>query len=134
MGRHEEDAMSEIKPALTPEEWHALNSGEAFVNTGQRGPNVLFVEDAAEQSNADGCYYVRKPHAMAALALHGQPFGFTHEDVAQIREAADYVRDREDNDRDPLLGELYALADRIAALLPPEPMTVTDFMGTREVR
>ena len=97
-----------IKPALTPEKWR-----EALRWAPQRvlcdfGPPV-------------GVHYVEESvrHALAALALHGQPFGFAREDVATLRSwiwqddavgAGFAMRDR-----------LVSLADRIAALLPPEP-------------
>lgn len=54
-------------------------------------------------------------HALAALCLHEQPFGFTQQDVAMLRQEAD--------DEWPASHEMHAaltnLADRIAALLPP---------------
>lgn len=57
-------------------------------------------------------------HKLAALALHGQPFGFTHEDVSMIRRVATDVlsvdRTKGRSNR------LNALADRIATLLPSE--------------
>lgn len=83
-------------------------------------------------------------HALAALCLHDQPFGFTHEDVRQHREQAKGVRGvlrallAESSVRDVSIGRhLFAaqsqqaelldrirwhesMADRIAALLPPE--------------
>lgn len=74
--------MSEIKPALSPEEWGAVPD--------------LFVEV--------GC---PERHAFAARALHGQPFGFTWEDVDTLRESP------------PDESLLDAIADRVAALLPP---------------
>ena len=44
----------------------------------------------------------------AALALYGQPFGFTHEDVAALRRIEEIAQ-----------LEVPGLAERIAALLPP---------------
>lgn len=63
------------------------------------------------------------PHAGAALLLHGQPFGFTWEDVDMVRVWASELEAMYDS-----IDELSAydnwqrwksLADRIAALLPP---------------
>lgn len=51
-------------------------------------------------------------HALAALALHGQTFGFTREDVEALRSLS--------ADLHPNNEPFYSLADRIAALLPPE--------------
>lgn len=106
----------EIGPALTPEEWA----------TGV----VAGDEDEESASIADGAVICSGPspddefvwgsamftgprrHALAALALHGQSFGFTWEDVDALRDAADSP--------DLTGGWLYEdLADRIAALLPP---------------
>ena len=66
----------------------------------------------------DGCVVVgRERHAVAALALHDQPYGFTGDDVDAIRTAAQY---------DPGMGQLSmrleSLADKIEALLPPRAM------------
>jgi hypothetical protein len=51
--------------------------------------------------------------ALAAFALSGQPFGFTHQDVAAVRQAADRLG------KEAMGAELRGLADRLAALLPP---------------
>jgi hypothetical protein len=55
-------------------------------------------------------------HGIAAFALWGQPFGFTREDVAELRMLAtrNYEIDPE---------ALRSLAERISALLPPETTT-----------
>ncbi len=56
-------------------------------------------------------------HALAAFALHDQPFGFTQEDVDTLRRVAPITT--------RLVGghsvwqRLLSLADRIADLLPP---------------
>jgi hypothetical protein len=59
---------------------------------------------------------------VAALALHGQPFGFTWADVDAIRGAADEA-EQEARPYPSGIPEARApfdsLADRIAALLPP---------------
>lgn len=53
-------------------------------------------------------------HATAALALHGQDFGFSWDDVDAVREAVEGAEGSGYDDR-----RLVHLADRIAALLPP---------------
>jgi hypothetical protein len=107
--------MSEIKPALSHDEWGALRvfrerrdvgswpvSGEiAVVGDAIRvgppefAPSVLVTSDDR--------------HALAALALHGQPFGFTWDDVEAIH---DWMQETSCH-------ASSTLADRIAALLPP---------------
>jgi hypothetical protein len=108
----------EIKPALTPEEWTAVLNDDrppadswaslsSFMGEGKRQfvfNEEYFVEDDAR-------------HSIAALALHEQPFGFTHEDVDALREEAD---DEWSGVREPNRGTiLRSVADRIEALLPP---------------
>jgi hypothetical protein len=56
-------------------------------------------------------------HALAALALHGQPFGFTQEDVIRLHGLAHHMQ-AETGDR-PYTDKIQDLAHRIAALLPP---------------
>src|SRR5262245_44573059 len=51
--------------------------------------------------------------ALAAFALVEQPFGFTHEDEAIVRQAAERLG------KEAMGAELRSLADRLAALLPP---------------
>ena len=92
-----------IEPALTAEEWARIHAGEWH-------EEVLADLDR------------HSAHARAALALHGQPFGFTREDVELLRKIGPFV-DRQIIDRDAgayeWLGALMPLADRIEALLPP---------------
>lgn len=89
----------EIQPALTPEEWTewlAVDLESAAVH--------LLARPGGERK-------------LAALALYGQKFGFTREDVAALLKLAyGDVLDGFANER----GRAIAIADRIAALLPPE--------------
>lgn len=93
--------------------WNDLTTMDGSL--GLRTDGTVWV--AAE---ADEC---TDPKGAAALCLHGQPFGFTWEDVDRLRE---FARDDEANDRvgDQCFGQEFQrwareLADRIAALLPP---------------
>lgn len=61
-----------------------------------------------------------RPHALAALCLHGQPFGFTREDVKVLREIHRYVRDGIEPCDQYDDSRILAIASRIEALLPPE--------------
>jgi hypothetical protein len=124
--------MSEkIEPALTPEEWAErrilfdrpegyedwIEGGYAATSTGL--VYMLEVEGCNRDTEMD------RRHALAALALLGQPFGFTHEDVELLRLLASnfsaqgmFVRG--DLIRWETTGAFYSsLADRIEALLPP---------------
>jgi len=62
---------------------------------------------------------ISRPHALAALALQGQPFGFTQEDVKWLRGYAEF-RIGDDFLLDTERDHLTDLAARIEALLPPE--------------
>lgn len=80
-----------MKPALTPEEWRGVCvEGEcradgvwALTSRWTPVPNgPPFEDDEGNDLRVEPNY-----HALAALALHGQPFGFRHEDVRRLREA-----------------------------------------------
>lgn len=108
----------EIRPALTAEEWAALRrmSRDAVADLtppgtfrGWRGKGCGVRRGfSGDWPSASG----EELHGIAALALHGQPFGFRWEDVSLLLDMADGF-EREDPVR------LRDLADRIAALLPP---------------
>lgn len=88
-----------VTSALTPNEWATLDTEDAAIWDGEF---VVHCELSHPPTNQ---------HGLAALALYGQPFGFTQADVdALLRIASD-----EPKLAPPLLG----LAARIAALLPP---------------
>lgn len=101
--------MSDIKPAMTKEEWE-LPLPDQF--NGYIDLDVSGVVDIVVSGPNDR-------HRLAAIMLYGQPFGFTREDVGFLRstirhfeEAGPASYGREE--------ELRSLADRIEALLPPE--------------
>jgi len=94
-----------MKPALTPEEWRLT---------------LLWAKGKLPGGKVRGMCVLDLPpehqHGAAALALHGQPFGFAQMDVSGLREVAKFLR---------LAGHLGTamvedLAARIEALLPPE--------------
>lgn len=113
--------MSEpIKPALTPEEWEEgeyAGQPPFRYNLGPAGDLCLWLED--------GSYIKLRPAPLAALALHGQPFGFTWELYDAMRRAIE--AEEKDNALcyDDDKHEVRRLAgqglERIAALLPPRP-------------
>jgi hypothetical protein len=127
--------MDEIRPALTPEEWKALR-WRANKEVGG-GPETAMDEVGCDVQR-DSTNYLdfewsdlkcdprELRHALAALALHGQPFGFTRQDVQMLLARAGDV-EAEERDLSPLspiaseVAPAYRnLAARIAALLPPE--------------
>lgn len=113
-----------IKPALTAEEWAKV---EAFTDHGSH-PQLL--RDGLNPERAPGWFrdvaerHEANPHVRAALALHGQPFGFTCEDVERLRgwriDPATGERIYRDETSAPDWYEfIESVAGRIAALLPP---------------
>ena len=106
-----EEVDTEIRSALTEEEWDVVEyvervPGGAYFSAYNYGGVV--VVHCGDERHAE----TNRPQALAALCLHGQPFGFTWEDVDRLR-AECYPPGRT-----PLF-ELMHLANRIAALLPP---------------
>jgi hypothetical protein len=97
-----------IPPALTAEEWAAFIAGELYTEH-ERADFATWFE-----YNHGATPYAPQ-HGVAALALYGQPFGFTQEDVALLYGVDDYNAGRRD-----AVARLVNLAARIAALLPPE--------------
>lgn len=113
MSENEESATRDVyKAALTPEEWTTTPAGKPF--------HVCDEYECAQVDPSDHA----ECHAIAARALAGQPFGFTHADVELLRDLAHggehmwINHETDDLMPDP---EITSLADRIAALLPPEP-------------
>lgn len=121
--------MSEpIAPALTPAQWAScirvgtsknLTWGNPSTASGRINfhgvfdPFESFHDGGGEYSNS---LTVHPDHrrALAALALDGQPYGFTREDVTLLAQLADNAIWKEG------VEGAENLAARIAALLPPE--------------
>jgi hypothetical protein len=107
--RTEERRVSEpTKPALTPEEWKQAERSRKHSEMALLG--------------YEGMVGVGRPQARAALALYGQIFGFTRDDLGVIHMLAlqhhptcrcDYCV--------TLKPKAESLMARIEALLPPEP-------------
>lgn len=110
-------ANDEVRPALTVAEWadgaHEIHAGIVVMDDG--GATTIELPDNRALSIVGS-----HRHAVAALCLHKQPFGFTVEDVALLSEAAGRI-EGEDHAQGPLAEALMVLGERIAALLP-EPV------------
>lgn len=100
--------MSEIKPALTPEEWQRQQ-----VEREEHATSTVW-----ESARFLGAEYL-DAHAVAALALHGQPFGFTWEDIATLDIAVGATAALQAHGWEQEAAHLKTLRARIAALLPP---------------
>jgi len=122
---------------MTAEEWQAFQDDDTEVTCGKvfgekaegpyftLGPSGVTVEYSAP----DGAGYpmdARYRHALAALCLYGQPFGFSYEMVDTILDVALYeVENGTYPSTSPWSAEtlavLRSLASRIESLLPPAP-------------
>lgn len=100
---------TKIEPALDAEEWSQVLANEDFEDDGDRQNRI----DMELTVHAD----FHRHHAAAALALYGQPFGFTREDVKMLRGIAFFLADHHYR---PGGAAAANIADRIEALLPPE--------------
>lgn len=97
---------TQIKPALTKEEWARITPDTGIIQRQINGVTYGYYAGTTPEGR----------HAMAALALYGQPFGFTRKDVQNLRAGGEWVR------MDGLTADEFrkSLADRIEALLPLE--------------
>ena len=120
-------------PALTPEQWEARDYRQAareLDRWAREGPEAASEDDATEYvaklglDRSGSVIVMNRAHdralvppparaALAALALADQPFGFTHDDVTAVRQAAATTPDG------ATAGVLGDLANRLEALLPP---------------
>lgn len=98
-----------IQPALTREQWDAVQA-----------------EESSQVLTWVKTHTGRERHILGALALFGQPFGFTRQDVGLLNKLP---RDYDGLDLSYAMdwhgdagSHLDSLAARIAALLPPEDM------------
>jgi len=107
-----------MKPALTAKEWvdgHDIGYG---MNLYPDGPEAVTIEGLP--NGASLSIRAEHLHALAAFCLHGQPFGFTREDVNALRSVLDLHRESWVNGVYGVDDICKHLADRIEALLPPE--------------
>jgi hypothetical protein len=116
-------AMSDIKPALTAEEWESvsyeydgstevLGEGWGEREHGRANEAVNLLEGGLN-------YRPGATHGVAAYLLHGQPFGFTREDVGWMRMMLEQFV-RTEGVYAEMVMNVRSIADRIEALLPPE--------------
>lgn len=133
-----------IAPALTAEEWaRMLTPIDKYGNRGGcfRDTSVFFWfnNDGFDAHNITGYdgetsnYPPEARHALASLALYGQPYGFTREDVSALHEDICVQQlSRQAMGREwPIefvarMERLGSLLQRIEALLPPEAYIPTN--------
>jgi hypothetical protein len=133
----------EIRPALTAEEWKGPPnfvggppSGIPEVRWPLGGDRVrravywdevrpeVFYGELDTKTGIGGADNIQRPHALAALCLYGQPFGFTHEDVAALWDlhgmALNAIDERGDLEDASVPPRAAAAIAKIEALLPPK--------------
>lgn len=108
--------MTEIKPALNAEEWAELASPHSegpLPEQEQRWRDRVWelkrcVEDAG------------RPHALGALALHNQPYGFTWGDVDALAACVEKARQYAGSEQaDAVITRATEAIRHMGALLPP---------------
>lgn len=112
--------MSEIKPALTAEEWAELFGPTVADHSRQKNRLDEMASWASDETS-----YGR--HGTAAICLYGQPFGFTHADVELLHRGSSAIVSLasegygDQQEANAASDRMDDLADRIAALLPEKP-------------
>lgn len=116
-----------MKPALTAEEWarrfHSIQCYDSWseeqsekTGVGEISADLDYLRLTSHQHSEIANFSAPSDrHALAALALYGQPFGFTWDDVATL---ARHIDLSDDLYADPAL---MSFIRRLKALLPPEP-------------
>lgn len=126
---------NDIEPALSDEEWKKQRIDRDRVDVGgwPDGGEIWAFPEGVRIGPAEEApsMFVRNEdrHALGALALHEQPFGFSREDVETLRDALgdleyskqEYYRDEQWEYAAAQKRVLESLIARIEALLPPEP-------------
>jgi hypothetical protein len=112
----------EIRPALSAEQWAAREWETALYDEDgyQRDEMSVSLDDTILEVNGSPVFYEPHRHPLAALALHGMPFGFTREDVVHLEAIDDRLGQEWGGHPHPHTPFLRGLLARIAALLPPE--------------
>jgi hypothetical protein len=117
-----DDLTPQVTPALTPEEWGATGYSRDGIGAASVERGHVTVHDwRVDGPFGEEIVGLAPPecHAVAALCLHNQPFGFTQDDVELINEAAGFHDSLTYHSFPEEAVKYRALASRIAALLPP---------------
>jgi len=101
----------DMQPALSAEEWI------------QYADDLTIMADWAADKRPFGpnrrVTFEEKRHAVAAMALHKQPFGFTHDDEALLEELLRFYEHRAFAGDSEIVARIRRLLQKISALLPP---------------
>jgi hypothetical protein len=108
--------MSEIKPALTAEKWETFGNVERSIGIVPVGPDA----NAGFYAIDGWPMYNVTHHALAAIALYRQPFGFTREELELMQFLAKANNGWDVEWGGDMCTRAKSIAQKIAALLPPE--------------
>jgi hypothetical protein len=117
-----------VPQALTAKEW-SKRGFRRVVDEENNDLQAAKIEDGnvyrEHDENVDEWQRLEHPHAMAALCLYRQTYGFTREDVEILRAigTSQLVGGRNTDINRTIRDRANGLADRIAALLPPSDST-----------
>lgn len=105
-----------IAPALSVEEWIQFGESKPFFDmlaAGKRpfGPTRRFTEE-------------QKLHALAALALHRHPAGFSHAELDAVESAAKLFERRRGPADAGLVSALRSLHRKVSTLIPPPDIRI----------
>jgi hypothetical protein len=121
-----------IEPALTAGEWASKTAPVGMYSTMVLSNVALHLELCGPPGTTRETEALdeRERHAIAALALYGQPFGFTRERLGKLRLLIDKATSLQDEgpwgegwqsrELEEAIKSARQDADRIEALLPPE--------------
>lgn len=125
---------TETQPALTPEEWAKKEAhrpslfgdtpAELYLTDDGAGVGIMDLDGGASTGSAVS--RAGGGHALAALALYDQPFGFTRQDADDLSEVAFVLETPADShgsggeDNSDYADTIRRIAAKIVALLPPE--------------
>lgn len=101
----------DLPPALSAEEWI------------QYGDDLTIMADWAADKRPFGpnrrYTFLEKRHAVAAMALHNHPFGFTHDEEGLLEAQAQFYEHRRFAGDAELAARIRRLLAKVSALLPP---------------
>lgn len=100
--------MTKIEPALTAEEWAELGPTPGI--SCNWGEHIAAFPDDPPSDRAHGLDIDDDRHAIAAVALYAQPFGFTRKELEHLTYIASHTDWK----------GLLPIIQKIEALLPPE--------------
>lgn len=109
--REEAQVNNALPPALTPEQWSKLGQfPDEYEGSG------IYLDHDVNAVCVEYVYVTQQRHALAALCLYEQPFGFDARDVHDLDIA---ILDPDNVIPGTHRHRLTLLRDRIASLLPP---------------